>query len=124
MATSGAQLVDGGNRVADATLAAAQYCAVFQSTTARTVSLAVTASQAVAGVLQNTPSAGQAAIIVQRGITQAAIGATGVTAGDQLKIETLTGKFLTTTAGSGQVGVALETCAAGGICTIDFGATA
>jgi len=123
MATSGMQLQDGGNRVADSSLASAQYCAVKQTTTPRTVTLANTGGEAIAGVLQNTPAAGQAAIIAQRGITQAQIGTGGVTAGDQLMTETTTGKFVTKTSTNAVVGVAIETVAAGGVGTIDLGAS-
>ena len=123
MATSGAQLLDGGNRVADNTLATAQYCAVKQTTTPRTLTLANTGGEAVAGILQNTPATGQATIVVQRGITQAQIGTGGVTAGDQLMTETTTGKLITKTSTNTVVAVAIETVAAGGVGTVDLGAT-
>src|SRR5690348_9182870 len=97
MATSGAQLQDGGNRTANSDLSAKQYCAVKQTTTGRAVDLASTGGEAIAGILLNTPTAGQAAIICQRGICQAQIGTGGVTAGDQLMTETSTGKLVTKT---------------------------
>ena len=123
MATSGDRLQDGGNRVAAVDLSAAQYLAVKQTTTPRQVNLASTGGEAVAGILQNNPLAGQAAIINQRGICQAIVGTGGVTAGDQLMTETGTAKVVTKTSTNVVIGVALETVAAGGVCTIDLGAT-
>jgi len=121
MATSGSQLTDGGNRIADGTLAAAQYCAVRQSTTARTVTLEVTGGVAICGILQNNPAAGQATIIVQRGICQAQVGAAGFAAGDQLMTEATTGKLVTKTSTNAVVGVAIEAGSAGGVATVDLG---
>lgn len=123
MATSGAQLVDGGNRVAGANLSSNQYCAVKQSTTARQVVLASTGGEAIAGVLQNSPASGQVAIIAQRGITQAQVGTAGFAAGDQLMTETSTGKFVTKTSTNAVVGVAIEAGVSGSVATIDLGAT-
>lgn len=123
MATSGAQLLDGGNRTANADLSAAQYCAVKQTTTPRAVALASTGGEAIAGILQNSPTSGLVAIICQRGITQAQIGTGGVTAGDQLQTEAATGKLITKTSTNAVVGVAIETVAAGGVGTVDLGAT-
>jgi len=123
MATSGAQLLDGGNRVAAADLSAKQYYAVKQTTTSRQVNLASTGGEAIAGILQNNPISGGAATIVQRGITQAQIGTGGVTAGDQLMTEASTGKLVTKTSTNVVVGVAIETCAAGAVGTVDIGAT-
>lgn len=123
MATSGSQLIDGGNRVAAVDLSAAQYLAVKQTTTPRQVNLASTGGEAIAGILQNTPGANQAASIVQRGIARAVIGAGGVTAGDQLQTEATTGKLITKVSTNVVVGVAIETVAAGGVATVDIGAT-
>lgn len=123
MATSGSQLLDGGNRVAAADLSAKQYFAVKQTTTSRQVNLASTGGEAIAGILQNNPISGGAAIIVQRGITQAQIGTAGVTAGDQLMTEAATGKLVTKTSTNVVVGVAIETCAAGAVGTVDLGAS-
>jgi hypothetical protein len=121
MATSGAQLLDGGNRTAAVDLSAKQYYAVKQTTTARQVNLASTGGEAVCGVLQNTPTAGQGAAIVQRGITQAAVGAAGFAAGDLLMTEAGTGKFVTKTSTNTVVGVAIEAGVSGGVATIDLG---
>lgn len=123
MATSGMQLQDGGNRVAAADLSSNQYCAVKQTTTGRQVGLASTGGEAIAGILQNSPTSGQVAIIAQRGICQAQIGSGGVTAGDQLQTEAATGKLITKTSTNAVVGVAIETVAANGVGTIDLGAT-
>jgi hypothetical protein len=123
MATSGSQLTDGGNRVAGADLSAKQYCAVKQSTTARQVVLASTGGEAIAGILQNSPTSGQVAIITQRGICQAQAGAAGFAAGDQLMTESSTGKFVTKTSTNAVVGVAIEAGVSGGVATIDLGAT-
>lgn len=123
MATSGSRLQDGGNRVAGADLSAKQYCAVKQSTTSRQVVLASTGGEAIAGILENSPASGQVVIINQRGITQAQIGTGGVTAGDQLMTEAATGKLVTKTSTNAVVGVAVETVAAGGVGTVDLGAT-
>lgn len=123
MATSGSQLIDGGNRVAAVDLSAAQYLAVKQTTTPRQVNLASTGGEAIAGILQNTPGANQAAAIIQRGIARAVIGAGGVTAGDQLQTEATTGKLITKVSTNVVVGVAIETVAAGGVATVDIGAT-
>jgi hypothetical protein len=122
MATSGAQLVDGGNRVAHSDLSTKQYCAVSQTTTSRHVDLTAD-DLAMAGILLNTPKAGEAAIICQRGICQAQIGTGGVTAGDALEVEASTGK-LVTAAGGVTVAIAIETCAAGAVGTVDVGALA
>lgn len=120
MATSGAQLIDGGNRVANSDLSTKQYCAVSQTTTSRKVDLA-TDDLAIAGILQNNPIAGGVAIICQRGISQAQIGVGGVTAGDQLEVEAVTGKLVTLSGGI-VVAIAIETCAAGAVGTVDVGA--
>lgn len=122
MATSGAQLQDGGNRIAAANLSSSQYFAVKQTTTARQVNLASTGGEAIAGILLNTPLAGQGVIICQRGICQAVAGAAGFNAGDQLMTEAGTGKLVTKTSTNVVVGVALETTAAGAVGTVDVGA--
>jgi len=123
MATSGMQLQDGGNRVAAADLSAKQYFAVKQTTTPRQVNLASTGGEAIAGILLNTPTQGQATIICQRGVCQAQIGTNGVTAGDQLMTEAGTAKLVTKTSTNVVVAVAIDTAAAGVVGTVDVGAT-
>lgn len=122
MATEGPLMHDGGQRVAAADLSANQFYAVQQSVTSRQVALA-SAATAISGILQNTPKAGQPADIGFIGVTKAAIGTGGVTAGDQLQVEASSGKLITKTSGV-QVAVAIETAAAGTLGTVMLGAPA
>lgn len=122
MATEGPLMHDGGQRVANADLSAKQFFAVQQTTTNRQVKLADGATE-IAGILQNTPLSGQAADIGFIGISKAQIGTGGVTAGDKLQVEAASGKLITKGAGV-QVGVAIETAAAGTIGTVYLPGTA
>lgn len=115
MATEGPLLFDGGQRTAAVDLSAKQFYAVAQQTTSRQVNLAGAAA-AIAGILQNTPLAGQAANVGFCGISKAQIGTGGVTAGDQLEVAS-GGKLVTKVSGV-VVGVAIETAAAGTIGTV------
>jgi hypothetical protein len=60
MSTFGTGLTEGGNLVANADLSAKQFYAVKQTTTARKVDVASTGGEAITGILQNTPKAGEA----------------------------------------------------------------
>lgn len=115
MSTYGTGLTEGGNLVANSDLSAKQFCAVKQTTTSRKVDLASTGGEAITGILQNTPKAGDAAEVTYSGFTKAAAGTGGWTAGDALQTEGTTGKLITKTSTNTIVAVAIETVAAGGI---------
>lgn len=115
MSTFGTGLVEGGNLVANADLSAKQFYAVKQTTTARKVDVASTGGEAITGILQNTPKAGEPVEVCYAGFTKALAGTGGFTAGDALQTETGTGKLITKTSTNTIVAVAIETCAAGEI---------
>lgn len=112
MSTFGTGLTEGGNLVANSDLSAKQFLAVKQTTTARKVDLASTGGEAITGILQNTPKAGEAVEVTYAGYTKAKAGAAGFTAGDQLMTEAATGKLVTKTSTNAVVAVAHETAAA------------
>ena len=72
-----------------------------------TAQVAGTAGMLCAGVLQNNPTAGQEAEIMQVGMTKA-IAASGITVMDRVAV-TATGLFATATSGQEIVGVAMNT---------------
>lgn len=115
MSTFGVNSSDGGNLVAAADLSSYQYCAVKANTTARQLALASTGGEAITGILQNTPTSGQAAEVTFSGFTKAKAGTGGFTAGDLLQTEATTGRLITKTSTNTVVAVAHETCAAGEI---------
>jgi len=115
MSTYGVGLTEGGNLVTATDLSTKQFCAVKQTTTARTVALASTGGEAITGLLQNTPTAGEAAEVRFDGFSKALAGTGGFTAGDSLQTEASTGKLITKTSTNTVVAVAIETCAAGEI---------
>ena len=94
--------------IAGEDLSAVQYFPVSQEADGE---IAVTANDARSdGFLQNTPSAqGQAATVMQSGITKAVVGTGGVTAGVAVKAIAATGVTDVTSAGDWVVGVALDT---------------
>jgi len=120
MATEGPLIHDGSQTVADASLtgAAAQQFLAVKATGSRTTGLAAAGGEAITGILQNTPSLGQAVDIGILGITKAQIGTGGVTADDQLMVEVTTSKLVTKTSTNVVVGIAIETAAAGTIGTV------
>jgi hypothetical protein len=115
MSTTGTHLAEGGNLIAAADLSGAQFCAVKQSATDRAVGLASTGGEAITGILQNNPTAGQAAIVAFDGYAKAMAGTAGWTAGQALQTEAATGKLIAQTSTNAKVAVAIEAVAANGI---------
>jgi len=110
MTTHGTGLSEGGNLIAGADLSTTgQYLAVKQTSTDRAVNLASTGGEAITGILQNDPKAGEAAIVKYEGFTPAIIGVGGCTAGQQLMTEAATGKLVVKTSTNVVVAVAIET---------------
>jgi hypothetical protein len=118
MATEGPFIHDGTQTVAGADLSAAsnQYRAV-KLTAARTVGLANTGGEAIYGILQNTPSLGDAADVAIFGLSKAVVGSAGCAAKDQLMTDTA-GALVTKTSTNVVVAVALDAGAAGDIITV------
>lgn len=88
-----------------------QFLAVAPTAgTAMSVTLASVAGQAICGILQNKPLAGQAADFVFAGITKAVVAAAGSTAGSPQMV-TATGAITdwTSTGNKRQIGYAQET---------------
>lgn len=113
MTTFGTGLEEGGNLIANSDLSSTgQYLAVKQTSTARAVDLASTGGEAITGILQNNPKAGEAAIVKYDGFTPAKAGVGGWTAGQALMTETATGKLVAQTSTNAKVAVAVETVAA------------
>jgi len=112
MSTSGVSLTEGGNFIANVSLATNQFCAVKQTATPRALALASTGGEAITGILQNTPGAGDAVEVTQAGNCKAQAGAAGFAAGDALMTEAATGKLVTQTSTNVKVAVARETCTA------------
>ena len=115
MSTSGVSLTEGGNFIANIAMTANQFCAVKQTTTPRALTLASTGGEAITGILQNTPSAGDSVEVCQAGNCKAKAGVAGFTAGDQLMTEATTGCLVTKTSTNTVVAVARETCTSGQI---------
>jgi hypothetical protein len=103
---------------ASATLAAKQYYVVKMASTAKQVIVGAAATDAVIGVVQNDPAAGEEALVAIAGACKAAAEAS-VSAGDFVASST-TGRVKTTTTGNDDyVGKAIEaSSAAGDIITI------
>ena len=113
MTTTGTGLEEGGNLVANSDLSASQYLAVKQTSTDRAVDLASTGGEAITGILQNTPKAGESAIVKYIGYTPAIAGTGGWTAGGALMTEASTGKLIAQTSTNAKVAVAVEAANAG-----------
>lgn len=111
MATEGPLIHDGSQTVANSNLAANQFYAV-KITGQRLVDLASTGGEAIYGILQNKPTAGQAADVGILGVTKAAAGA-AVSAGAALMTDS-SGRLITATSTNHRVGVALEAASAAG----------
>lgn len=125
----GSQTVAAANYSNTAALAgnagSAQFFAVALSqSAARTSVLASAAGQQIYGILQNKPVAGEAADVGIFGVTKAQVGTGGSTCGKPQMV-TAAGSVTDWTAGSGyaQIGIAIETGAAGAIITMFIGAT-
>jgi len=114
MSTYGVGLTDGGNLIAGANLSGNQFCAVKANATDRTLVLASTGGEAITGILQNQPLAGQAAEVTFDGLTKAQIGA-AVTAGQSLMTQAATGLLIPWTSSNVVVAVAHESGASGNI---------
>ena len=97
MATSGEQIKLTG-LVAASSLAASQYKAVKLASTAGQVKLATATSDAVLGILQNDPAAGEPAVVAILGESRALFAAS-VTIGQRLTVNSTS--LLTGTTGSG-----------------------
>ena len=115
MSTFGTGLTEGGNLVANSDLSTKQFCAIKQTSTSRAVDLASTGGEAITGILQNTPSAGDAVEVTYEGFTKALAGTGGWTAGQQLQTEASTAAFIVKTSTNTVVAVAIETVSAGNI---------
>lgn len=135
MATESPLIHDGSQTVAAANYSntaalggnggSAQFFAVALSlSVARTSVLASSAGQQIYGILQNKPVAEEAADVGIFGITKAQVGTGGSTLGKPQMV-TASGSVTDWTSGSGyaQIGIALETGAAGAIITMFVGAT-
>jgi hypothetical protein len=118
MATESPLLHDGSQTTAAADLSAAanQYKAV-KLVGARSVNLDSTGGVAIYGILQNLPSAGDAADVGIFGVSKAKIGAAGCAAGDSLMTDN-TSAFTTKTSTNVVVAVALEAGASGDIISV------
>ena len=94
-------------------------CVAISASVARTSVLASAAGQQIYGVLQNKPGIGQAADVGIFGITKIVVGTGGSTLGLP-QMTTTAGAVTDWTTGSGkvQIGVALETGAAGAVITM------
>jgi hypothetical protein len=122
MATYGPLIDDGSQTVAAANLSTSaslggvsssgQFLAVYISGP-RAVNIQTNAGASIYGVLQNTPTSGQAADVGILGITKAVAGAQ-VTAPTGLKVNTY-GRFITATGGDVKVAYAIESAAATGV---------
>ncbi len=125
MATFGPLIDDGSQTVAgvDLSAAAKQYSAV-KLTAARTVGLASTGGEAIYGILQNTPAAGEAADVGILGISKAVVGAAGATAGAALMTEAVTGYLTDQTSTNAKVAVAITGGVSGEIITVRIVPTA
>lgn len=119
MATEGPLLHDGSQTTAAVDLSAAQFKAV-KITAARAVNLANTGGEAIYGILQNKPTAGQAADVGFVGVSKAVAGA-AVNAGDYLMTDT-SARMITATSTNHRVAQALEAASgAGQIITVMLG---
>lgn len=114
MATE-AELIHDSSCVANADLSADQFFAVIMTTTPRKVDIAGAAAN-IYGILQNKPTAGQAADVGIFGVSKAIIGAT-VTAGDALETDS-TGRLITQTSTHPKVAVAIESGAVNNIISV------
>lgn len=112
MATEGPMFRDGGQTIAGADLSAKQFYAVKLTTTARQVNLASSGGEEIYGILQNKPTANQAADVCLLGVTKAVAGA-AITAGDFLMTDT-SGRLITATSTNHRVGQAMEAATAAG----------
>lgn len=94
-----------------------QYCAVdVEAATGQVISPSGTGARAI-GVVQNKPTDGKAATLVCSGVTKMLVGAGGITAGDNITVDT-DGKALTAVATNRVLGIALKTNAAGTLGTV------
>lgn len=110
MTTSGTGLSEGGNLIANADLSTKQFYAVKQTSTDRKVDLASTGGEAITGILQNAPIAGDAADVCFDGFCKAIAGA-AFASGVALMTDT-SGRLITQTSTSAKVAVSIV--AAGG----------
>lgn len=97
-----------------------QFLAVAPTAgTSMSVTLASVAGQAICGILQNKPLAGQAADVVFLGISKAVVAAAGSTAGSTQMV-TATGAVTdwTSTGNKRQIGYALETGTTGQVIAV------
>ncbi len=102
--------LDVGYVVANADLSASQFCAVKVGGADLNVVLASSGGEAILGILQNKPTAGQAADVRFTGISKAKAGA-AYSRGALLMTDS-SGRLITATSGNHAVAMALE--AAGG----------
>lgn len=120
MSTYGTGLTEGGNELAGADLSALELTAVKAGATARQLVSANAGGEAITGILLNTPTVGQPAIVCYAGYCKARVGAGGWTAGQPLMTEAGTGKLVAKTSTNTTVAIARDTAAAGefGLCRI------
>ena len=101
--------------VSSADLSAKQYYLVKIHTVAGQVAESTVTGEVVIGALQNKPTSGQAAEVMQSGITPL-VASAAISAGDKLMAAGTTGKVATAT-GSGKhiIGQALEAASGDGV---------
>jgi hypothetical protein len=118
MATESPLIHDGGQVTASTNLQGAQFFAVALSSAGadRLVSLATVTTASIYGVLQNTPSSGQAADVGIFGLTKGAVGVGGWTPNMSLMVSTA-GDFIAWTSGP-KVGKSLVTASSGALGTM------
>lgn len=112
MALEGKCITEGAQLKTASNLSAKQFCAVKISGDGL-VDLASTGGEAITGILQNDPTAGQPAIIAFAGFPKVIAGTGGFTAGDLLMTEAGTGRLITKTGTNTVVAVAVNSAAAG-----------
>jgi len=98
---------------AGADLSASQYKAVKLNSAGKVVAIAA-ATDTVIGVLADTPTLGQAALVINAGFTRCKLSGT-VAAGDYLKIDA-DGDFVVAASGELAHAIALEAGATGDFC--------
>jgi len=81
----------GGGFTAAADYTAAQYSLMTIDATGRTVTQVTAETDAVIGILQNAPNAGEPATVLTQGYTRAIAGA-AITKGDRLKADATAGR--------------------------------
>lgn len=101
--------------VAGEDLSDSQFCGVDVDTDGE-AALPVQGKRAI-GIVQNKPTAGQAATVVVTGVSKVHVGATGIAAGNNVTVDD-DGTIIQAAANDRGIGVALKTNAAGELGTV------